>query len=160
MEVLDCPSADVSAADLGLRLNGPRPQALSTTMLHGSDDLRLELDIIGASHTASVYRGETLLFREEISCHCEGPLPQAYGEMTGYELKTDVAKHGADSFAAEFQRLSGTDWHSAQFPGQGEYHVTALKGTAPKGCAGFEWETVHMYPAEEIIVKTTSRWVP
>lgn len=129
-------------------------------MLHGSDSLRLELDIIGASHTASVYRGKTLLFREEISCHCEGPLPQTYGEMTGYELKTDVAKHCADGFAAEFQRVSGTDWLSAQFPGQGEYHVTALKGTALEDCAGFEWETVHMYPAEEIIVKTTSRWIP
>ena len=112
--------------------------------------------MIGASHAATIYFNGDVLFREEISCHCDAELPATF-EDEGYVLKVELQHGSGNDFEAELGRVSAPGWMAVNFPGSGKFHVTALRGESlAKG--EFEWETVHMYPNENTIVRTHSRW--
>ena len=95
MHRISCPIKDVSAADLGVRWNGPLPEVLDEdTVVHNS--YRLHLGVIGASHVVtvtSVSAPDQPLFREEISCTARSkgqPLP-TYAELPGYRLQSAIS---------------------------------------------------------------------
>ena len=95
MHRISCPIKDVSAADLGVRWNGPLPEVLAEeTVIHNS--YRLHLGVIGASHVVtvtSVSAPDQPLFREEISCTARSkgqPLP-TYAELPGYRLQSAIS---------------------------------------------------------------------
>ncbi|MEJ5998868.1 DUF2617 family protein [Corynebacterium sp. H130] len=153
---LECPTADVSAFDLGVAFDGPLPEILAErTITHG--DSSLHLGIIGASHVATVThpRGS---FREEISCFAGKPGSLVSQQRTGYELQASIRR--CADFEAEAGRVlelaEDPDWLFARFPGLGPFHVTAVTGRCEEQT--WVWETFHLYPEEEIIVKTVSRY--
>lgn len=156
---LHCDTADVSARALGLRLNGALPAVLSHVKLaarHGGVDTQLVLGVIGASHVATVTAGE-LQFREEISCHAEGELP-GEEQQAGYQMRAEqLAPRDFDRYATGWLSRVG-DWHVARFPGVGPHHLTGLRGAFAADTGAWEWETMHFYPAEGLIVHTQSRF--
>ena len=148
MHRISCPIKDVSAADLGVRWNGPLPEVLAEdTVIHNS--YRLHLGVIGASHVVtvtSVSAPDQPLFREEISCTARSkgqPLPM-YAELD------DAA------FRSHAEHIAALDTLVVQFPGEGDFHITALGGAPTED--GLEWASYHVYPSENTIVTTWSRF--
>ncbi|MDU0478983.1 DUF2617 family protein [Staphylococcus chromogenes] len=154
---LGCRIADVSAHRLGLQLDGPQPEILSEVELvacHAGVDTQLQLGVIGASHVATVQHAGRQ-FREEISCHASGALPRDY-QQPSYQLHSELLQpRDFAAYAEGFLRLA-QDWHIAQFPGEGRFHLTALTGQFAAGT--WQWETRHFYPEEGLIVSTESRF--
>lgn len=153
---LDCPIADVSAHDLGVAFDGPLPQILVDRTLT-SGDTSLHLGIIGASHVATVtHRSGT--FREEISCFAGEPGSLTSQARGRYELRVDLRRHpDFEARAAQIvAQVAADEWLSARFPGEGDFHLTALTGRCRAGW--WEWDTFHLYPEEKIIVSTASRY--
>ncbi|MEJ5927681.1 DUF2617 family protein [Corynebacterium sp. H128] len=157
---LNCPTSDVSATALGLRLNGPMPGVLTDRVIvaeWNQQSTQLHLGIIGASHVATVTLGAAS-FREEISCFAGDPGSLVSQHIGGYTLRA-ATKHCLD-FSAEasdiLAQCSGDDWLIARFPGVGEHHLTAVRGEFVAGI--WHWETHHLYPEEAIIVSTESRY--
>lgn len=154
---LDCTIADVSARALGLRLDGPLPDVLSDVFYSASyenAETQLVLGVIGASHVATVTY-EQQKFREEISCHAAGKLPSDMAQGR-YTMKSAIfAPDDFSQYAARWLEQS-TDWHVARFPGTGEHHLTGVIGNFVS--KAWEWETMHFYPGEGLIVHTQSRY--
>lgn len=155
---LECPIADVSAYGLGVAFDGPLPEILAEkTITHA--DTQLHLGIIGASHVATVTspRGS---FREEISCFAGEPGSLVSQQRGKYQLRSSIRRcPDFEQHAEEILVLSESpEWLFARFPGLGDFHVTAVSG-AFQGAA-WRWETYHLYPEEQIIVNTVSRYEP
>lgn len=153
---LDCPTADVSARDLGVAFDGPLPEIL-VERTYIASETELQLGIIGASHVATVsFPGGT--FREEISCFA-GELGSLMSQERGsYSLQTSTQRYpDFENQATQILELvAGKEWLCANFPGEGEFHITAVRGSFKEST--WEWETFHLYPEEQIIVSTTSRY--
>lgn len=162
---------DISAASLGVRLDGPAPTVLVGTTLQGSGAcFRLDLGILGASHVVDA----TLLdggqpsahLREEISCHAmEGGMALGDGVekkqrwVTGtYRLRARTVQLGTEEFAERaetiLQAAEAESWLVGKFPGEGNHHLTALWGEVEGGTA--RWKTWHFYPAELTVVESES----
>lgn len=160
---VECQIQDVSALDLGVRWNGPLPELLAHTKLAGAEST-LQLGVIGASHVVTVgvtALPDAVLFREEISCtaRSEGQALPAEAEFVGYRLQSTVSvlDDAAFNFQAEhIAALGDSGALVVQFPGEGEHHLTAINGAATDD--GWEWASYHLYPAENTIVTTWSRF--
>ena len=160
MHRISCPTKDVSAADLGVRWNGPLPEVLAEdTVIHNS--YRLHLGVIGASHVVtvtSVSAPDQPLFREEISCTARSkgqPLPM-YAELPGYRLQSAISTLDDAAFRNQAEHIAALDTLVVQFPGEGDFHITALGGAPTED--GLEWASYHVYPSENTIVTTWSRF--
>lgn len=155
---LECPTADVSAHDLGLLIDGPLPEILTARSYRTQwrrAETSLELGIIGASHVATVRHGDRT-FREEISCFAGTPGSLVSQQRRRYALRADVATC-PDFPDTATDLLAGLEgWLVAEFPGVGPFHITAVTGGFAAGV--WEWQTHHLYPEEKIIVSTASRF--
>lgn len=154
---LDCPTADVSAHDLGIAFDSPVPEILVDKVIAHGEHSSLHLGIIGASHVATVaFPGGT--FREEISCFAgeRGSLRSL--QHGTYSLKAMIQRYpDFDDRAIDIlRRVEGEEWLAARFPGEGEFHLTAVRGSHARDY--WWWETFHLYPEEKIIVSTASRY--
>lgn len=152
---LDCPIADVSAHSLGLLLDGPLPPML-VEKRYAVGNSQLHLGIIGASHVATVTTTKGK-FREEISCFAGAP--GEFGDRkSGYDL--EVSLETVPDFEERARSIAeladSEEWLFARFPGEGDFHMTAVSGGWDAGC--WWWRTYHLYPLEKIIVTTASRF--
>lgn len=181
------PPADVSAHALGVLLNGPsRPLLARRTVATG--DSSLSMGIIGASHMVDVSlpMSDVPVFREEVSCLAACPSnpaavkvswcssPQVVLELEDGNLKFHRSFPAGDYwFSMSTERFTNKsfdstaekvvagfspDWLVGRFPGEGEFHITALHGRWQDD--RWLWLTFHLYPQERTIVQTESMWVP
>ncbi|AGF73463.1 DUF2617 family protein [Corynebacterium halotolerans] len=160
---LTCTPADVTAAALGVRWDGPLPEILADTVVDAGADGSLHLAVIGGSHVVTV-RSPEGEFREEISCTATDalhPLPEEAGRA-GYRLETRTETLEPGEFSRRGDELldsAGADgWFVVRFPGPGRHHLTALQGWRVNG--GWSWRTRHLYPEESTIVSTRSDYRP
>ncbi|WJZ02294.1 DUF2617 family protein [Corynebacterium freiburgense] len=151
---IHCPIADVSAADLGLLLDGPLPDVLANHRVAGPQG-HLDLGVIGASHVASITLQGTLVFREEMSCNVTGPLPE-HREFPGYEFRS-TRESVSNTELAQWAESLDDSWLVAYFPGESPYHITALRGSWDASL--IHWQTLHFYPEEQTIVTSQSRYI-
>ena len=155
--LLHCAPVDVSARSLGLLIDGPLPDVLAEHTLANSRGGRVRLGIIGASHVASVYDADTLLFREEVSCNVPGPLPPQINNPQ-YSFTQRIERLSDAEIAHRASLLDDDSWLVARFPGVGPHHFTAVSGRWERGA--WEWRTLHCYPMEHTMVTTQSRYQP
>ncbi len=158
---LACAPADIRAADLGVRWNAPMPEILAEMLIDDpATHSSLHLVVIGGSHVVTV-EAPSGRFREEISCNAreggEWPLPGAVDKQ-GYRLETRTRTLSPAAFAAEAADIADGGGLIASFPGEGEYHLTALRGACVDGV--WHWWTHHLYPGENTIVSTRSQYHP
>lgn len=157
-----------------------------------SQNLTMRLAIIGASHVVDLSRIEeqSPFFREELSCssHSQGEeiaagvhkkttLPTWQSENPNstspnstelrYDVDIETKFVTAEEFAQQAQWLltrSEEGWLVRRFPGEGEFHVTALFGDmrGEEARVQAQWRTWHLYPEENAIVESASKvtWCP
>lgn len=186
--ILDVPLRDVHAHALSLKLGQFSDEpALASKTLKRADHL-IELSIIGASHRVEVRRSDDMVesesLKEELSCapgsDTAGGTPIHRGltlveEYKGWNYRAQVRSLHLDrpSFldcARDLARHTGDEWLVAEFPGEGEGHITALhvpgfvpNGIADGGAQGIEWsstlmwQTWHLYAKEQVVVRSNSR---
>ncbi|MGY2084112.1 DUF2617 family protein [Blastococcus sp. SYSU DS0539] len=158
---------DVSAAALGLLLDGPAPETLAQLRLPGPDGGSLTLGVLGASHVVTAAAGGRRL-TEEVSCDAVGaggrPLPRVM-RSGGYRLTSAVTatdRSELDATADRLRALAGADpaWLCGAFPGSAGA-LTAMTAQ-PLAGGGWAWQTWHLYPAGTSgeVVTTRSRWTP
>lgn len=158
---LACDPADIRAGDLGVRWNAPMPKILAETLIHDlTTRSSLHLVVIGGSHVVTV-DAPSGSFREEISCNArdggEWPLPGVVDKHR-YRLETSTRQLQPEAFATEAAGIAAGGGLIASFPGEGEYHLTALRGACVDGV--WTWWTHHLYPGEHTIVSTRSQYQP
>ncbi|MCZ2860469.1 DUF2617 family protein [Blastococcus sp. VKM Ac-2987] len=164
---LDVQPRDVSAAALGLLLDGPPPATLARLRLPGADGSSITLGVLGASHVVTVETGGHRL-TEEVSCDAVGaggrPLPRA-ARSGGYRLTSEVTAtdhRDLDATADRLRALAAADptWLCGTFPGSAGA-LTAMTAQ-PLAGGGWAWQTWHLYPAGTSgeVVTTRSRWTP
>lgn len=175
---LAIPTEDVSFASLGLLLGGPAPRSpLARLDLPSPDAHRhLTLEIIGASHVATIRAEGRPAWREELSCHAShggghplGPGLSAGETITraegGYRLRAWAQRFpdraALDSWAGQLkreleaqERPGGRRCLIAEFPGEGNNHLTAVQGWWDSHTA--HWATWHVYPGELVAVVSAS----
>lgn len=158
---LSCTPTDVRAGDLGVRWNAPMPEILAETLVEDpATQSSLHLVVIGGSHVVTV-DAPSGSFREEVSCNGSAggqwPLPESVDKQS-YHLDTRTRVLSAEDFATEAAAIAtgGEEWLIANFPGVGEYHLTALRGRCEQGV--WQWWTHHLYPDENTIVSTRSEY--
>lgn len=136
---------DLSSADLGVRLNGPKPPCILAEKVATTpqQEMRVRLGIIGGSHVATVENGEGhALLREELSCHAveTGTRLQQGVELTkeegglGYSFAALPMELATSQFEAlvTFLQERGAEaastgsWLVGEFPGEERGHITAL----------------------------------
>lgn len=165
-------TADVSCWGLGVCLNGPARAVLTSRMLHDAPSTSLSMGILGASHVVEVRDGHTPIFREEVSCVAAAETGETVPVDDGraeyhqqfptadyhFSLLTNIFSHNEFSDnAATLLASMDASWLVARFPGEGDYHITALGGAwdFDRWC----WTTYHLYPQEGAIVRTQSAWI-
>lgn len=166
------PTADVSWRDLGVCVNGPTRPVLSSRTLVDAPSTSLSMGIIGASHVIEVRDAHNPLVREEVSCLAATAAGEALPVKDGradyrqrfpsadyhFSLRTSIFSDDefADKAATVMAQLDAS-WLVARFPGEGDYHITALGGAwvFDRWC----WTTYHLYPQEGAIVRTQSAWI-
>lgn len=160
---LSCTPTDVRAGDLGVRWNAPMPEILAEMLIRDpTTQSSLHLVVIGGSHVVTV-EAPSGRFREEVSCNGsdggQWPLPESV-DRHNYRLETHTRVFSAADFALEAAAIAanGQEWLIANFPGVGEYHLTALRGQCEQGM--WQWWTHHLYPDENTIVSTRSEYHP
>lgn len=165
---------DVYSHALGVRIDGPQPVALAEKTLQADGaSFQLTLGILGASHVVDVTsgRGDSTFgsLREEISCNAvasgealgDGVDKKEQWGTTTYHLRVRRVTHeDAAAFAkmareiVEAAAAEDSAWLLGTFPGQGEHHITALRGHVHRDTA--EWATWHFYPDELVVVESSS----
>ncbi|MCF6746525.1 DUF2617 family protein [Blastococcus sp. KM273128] len=164
---LDVAPRDVSAAALGLLLDGPAPEPLAQLRLTGAAGASLTLGVLGASHVVSADAGGRRI-TEEVSCDAVAaggsPLP-AELRSGGYAFTsatTTATRDELDATAARLRVRAAGDpaWLCGAFPGAHDA-LTALTAQ-PLAGGGWAWQTWHLYPAGASgeVVTTRTRWAP
>ena len=162
---IDCIPADVSANDLGVSWNGEEQEVLVDKLIDATPHpSTCHLAVIGSSHVITVETPDGR-FREEISCHAKEaedarwPLPESV-TRENYMLQTRTAVLEPEEFARAAEEIinAGDEWLIAEFPGAGEYHLTALSAEFLEDV--WEWFSHHLYPEENTIVSTRSIYKP
>ena len=179
VHLLDVVPADVSATELGFRVDaGAPPEALASADTdHPDGRSALQLSILGASHAVSVLMDRRVILTEEVSCHAAGsgggPLPDRVrlpGPWGTHELSATTAWLAGPDFAELVGHLLDIARSDARvllgrFPGDEGALTAVAADPGPSGAWG--WRTWHLYPRTDDargqggeVVTTESRFEP